>query len=540
MGKVAKKILVADKDIQLVEFLQDRIKDGRFQFILATNADNVKKVIENTTFFAAIVDFEAKDVLDNKVIDLLISKNIPVIPTVETLTLKVHKELLQYPIIDYVIRNNIAGKGYLSDLLQGLEYFSNKKVLICIDSNSTESINNLKQVFHSLLFTPIFVDSANEAMNILLNEPSIKIIYIDYQLKDKDGIELCTDIKTTFLKREFLIFGGTEEIDETTFLHNKIKGEFLKSGIDDFLSKPIDKERFNTHILSMMKMVKHKHRLDTYVSTVDKYVLVSITTLGGVIVYASDAFCEICGYSKDELIGHSHSIIRHPDMPSSIYRDMWSTIKSGHVWKGEIKNKKKNGDFYWVNSTIEPIYDEFGTVMGYQSVRFDITDKKYIEEISVTDKLTGLYNRRKFDEIFTYELNQLSRYPKDLSILMLDIDHFKIVNDTFGHQVGDDVLFKVSSLLQNCLRKTDTLFRWGGEEFIILCPYTNLEHAEQLAQKIRKQIEEFSFDIVGHKTISIGLSSIQFGDTVEEIITKTDKALYKAKENGRNRVEVGI
>jgi DNA-binding NtrC family response regulator len=318
MSKVAKKILVADKDIQLVEFLQERIKDGRFQFILATNADSVKKAIENTTFFAAIVDFEAKDASENKIIDLLLSKNIPVIPTVETLTLDMHKELLQYPIIDYVIRNNIAGKGYLSDLLQGLEYFSNKKVLICIDSSSIESINNLKQVFHSLLFTPIFIDSASEAMNILRNEPNIKIIYIDYQLKDKDGIKLCTDIKTTFQRREFLIFGGTEEIDESTSIHDKIKGEFLKSGIDEFLSKPIDKERFNTHILSMMKMVKHKHRLDTYISTVDKYVLVSITNLGGVIVYASDAFCEMCGYSKEELIGHSHSIIRHPDMPSSI------------------------------------------------------------------------------------------------------------------------------------------------------------------------------------------------------------------------------
>ena len=121
---------------------------------------------------------------------------------------------------------------------------------------------------------------------------------------------------------------------------------------------------------------------------------------------------------------------------------------------------------------------------------------------------------------------------------MLDIDHFKSVNDTFGHQVGDDVLFKVSTILQNCLRKTDTLFRWGGEEFIILCPYTNLENAEQLAQKIRKNIEEFEFDRVGHKTISIGLSSIKVCESAQEIITKTDKALYRAKENGRNMVEL--
>ncbi len=536
MPKSIKSILVADYDIQLVSFLQERIRDRRIQFVLATHFDHIVDLLENETFFAAIVDFEFRNEKGAKVIDYVIAKTIPAIATINELTPECHKEILQYPVIDYVIKNNLAGKGYLADLLYGLEYFYNKKVLICYGNREPHITEELVSLFRSLLFRPIVAKSVTEALERLEHDESINIVYVDEDLNGEDGLGLCREIKYRFGRRDMILFGGADSLGHL-FDFEKTKGEFLKSGVTDFFTRPIDKERFNTHILSMMKILKQKRRLDTYVETVDKYVLISITNLQGVIVYASDAFCDISGYSKDELIGKNHNIVRHPDMPNSIYEDLWQTIKSGKPWTGEIKNRKKNGDFYWVSITIEPIYDDNSVLMGYQSIRFDITDKKRVEELSVTDRLTGMFNRRKFEELLGYELAQHDRYGKELAVVMVDIDHFKEVNDTYGHPVGDKVLFEVAKLLSSCVRGSDSVCRWGGEEFVIISPHTDLKGALELGDKIRSRIASFTFHPTGHQTVSVGVTTVLPEDTEDLIVMRADAALYQAKTKGRNRVE---
>lgn len=205
-------------------------------------------------------------------------------------------------------------------------------------------MESLVQIFNSLLFEPLLATSMKEAKSILSKEDNLRVIYIDESIKGGSGIELCREIKQDIKFKDTVVFSGAQNKNDLMEL-KEIRGKFYKSGVKDFITVPVDKEEFNTNILSMMKIIKQKKRLDTYVETVDKYVLISITNLKGIIVYASDAFCKISGYSKKELIGKSHNIVRHPDMSSSIYEELWKTIKRGEVWSGEIKNKKKTGIF---------------------------------------------------------------------------------------------------------------------------------------------------------------------------------------------------
>lgn len=161
-----------------------------------------------------------------------------------------------------------------------------------------------------------------------------------------------------------------------------------------------------------------------------------------------------------------------------------------------------------------------------------------LEHLSVTDKLTGLFNRTKLDLVLSREIDRMSRSQEAFSVLIVDIDHFKQVNDQYGHQVGDQVLEQIAKLITCNTRKIDTVGRWGGEEFLIICPNTNRMGAKQLAEYIRIAISEHEFPPVGHKTASFGVSSFQVDDQAKNIVARADAALYAAKNGGRNRVEV--
>ena len=164
-------------------------------------------------------------------------------------------------------------------------------------------------------------------------------------------------------------------------------------------------------------------------------------------------------------------------------------------------------------------------------------EAEILEQLAITDSLTDLYNRHKLDKELTIENERAKRFNRCYGIILLDIDHFKKVNDTYGHQVGDLVLVDIAKLLKQQLRTTDTIGRWGGEEFIIICPETDKNGLITLAENLRKKIKDHSFPVINNKTSSFGLSLYQQGDEAKDIISRADKALYRAKEKGRNRVE---
>jgi diguanylate cyclase (GGDEF)-like protein/PAS domain S-box-containing protein len=213
-------------------------------------------------------------------------------------------------------------------------------------------------------------------------------------------------------------------------------------------------------------------------------------------------------------------------------------------------NKHEEAELYlseryiWVRVSFDPIFDDKGNLIMFVHIIRDITESKHLEEelrrLATTDKLTGAYNRTKFEEIIEREIERVKRYNKPLSMIMFDIDHFKKINDTYGHSAGDYVLKTIADIVRETIRKIDYLVRWGGEEFVIISSETNLEKAHALAERIREKTESYKFDKVGKVTVSLGVTEFKEQDTKDTLIKRTDDIMYKAKERGRNRVEVSI
>lgn len=285
-------------------------------------------------------------------------------------------------------------------------------------------------------------------------------------------------------------------------------------------------------------------KIAQYVEIMDKNILSSVTNLDGTIIEVSKAFCDLTGYAKDELVGKNHNILRHVDIKDSEYKIMWSFITNNKVWSGEVKNRKKDGSFYWVNTTIFPLFDDDNVKTGYMAIRHDITDKKIIEKLSMTDELTQLYNRRYFNEVFHQELNRAKRKNKSIAFLMLDVDHFKLYNDTYGHQEGDNVLAKIGQVLNNFSKRAgDFAFRLGGEEFGILFHEESSLEALHFANNLLKAVEELKIphatnSVSKFVTVSIGLvyTNVEKTTTLETLYKEVDSLLYKAKKLGRNQV----
>jgi diguanylate cyclase (GGDEF)-like protein len=174
----------------------------------------------------------------------------------------------------------------------------------------------------------------------------------------------------------------------------------------------------------------------------------------------------------------------------------------------------------------------------------DITERKKMEEelkkLATTDSLTQAYNRTKFDELVSMEVERVKRFDHPLSIIMFDIDNFKEVNDTYGHLAGDDVLKTIAVLVRKEMRKIDHFIRWGGEEFMIIAPETDLQRAEALTERIRKVVVSYRFDKVGRVTASFGVAEFRKDDSVDSFIKRADDALYIAKSKGRDRVEICV
>jgi diguanylate cyclase (GGDEF)-like protein len=170
----------------------------------------------------------------------------------------------------------------------------------------------------------------------------------------------------------------------------------------------------------------------------------------------------------------------------------------------------------------------------------DISERKRFEELlyrqSITDPLTNIYNRRFFMQMLEQEMERTRRYGKAFSVIMLDLDHFKSVNDRFGHSAGDMVLKSVADMIKGRIRKTDYFARWGGEEFIILLPETSVEDAAGLAEELREQLGSMTLPEVGGVTASFGVAGYRPSDTIDTILLRADNMLYEAKAAGRNCV----
>lgn len=290
----------------------------------------------------------------------------------------------------------------------------------------------------------------------------------------------------------------------------------------------------NRSVKKMHKKLAFVHgALTEQQKMINKYVLIIETDCQGIITDVNDAYCDSLGFKRTELIGKTHQSVRHNDMDKTFFQEMWQAISHDKTWSGEMFNYTVNKETKCFNTYIEPVFHHKVKV-GYRAICEDITDKKLIEKISITDKLTDIFNRLKLDELVVEQIETYQRYKIDFSIILIDIDNFKIVNDTFGHDVGDNVLRHLATCLQNRTRATDFVGRWGGEEFLIICPNTNAKNALIAAEYIRESIEQEHFDGVNSITLSLGVTGFIEKDTLDSIFKRADTALYKAKKSGKN------
>ena len=530
-----KRILLVDNSSAVRNVIKSLFQNTRgIKIYEASSLKDVKELMEKHSFFTVVSNLILPDSPNFEVLKLLSEKNLPTIVFSSSFEFK--EEASKYKnIIDYVLKDS-NGYKHIFNLISAVLFCYNEKVLIVDDS--TTQAEYLKKILEKLQLKVTRAENGIVALKTLEEENDFKLILSDYEMPNMNGLELLKKIRVNKHYNEIptLIITNNDT--------NNLKIEFYKYGANDILHKPVLQEELLSKVVNIFLSMKQIKEINTFNSLVDKNIITSTTDFAGKIISASEAFCEISGYTKEELIGKNHNILRHPDMPESVYTELWNTIKSGKVWKGEIKNLKKDGDFYWVKAIIEPNFSKNGTIIGFTALRYDITDKKLIEIISITDGLTQIYNRRYFDETFPKIINRAKRKNELVSFLFMDIDHFKQYNDNYGHQKGDEVLINFAKCLKDSLHRADDLaFRLGGEEFAIVYQTETKEKAIEFANQIRENIENMKLtheynSASSYITASMGLICKNANDITDNVYKEADDLLYEAKRNGRNQVRV--
>ncbi|MDO9240453.1 MAG: diguanylate cyclase, partial [Methylicorpusculum sp.] len=268
-----------------------------------------------------------------------------------------------------------------------------------------------------------------------------------------------------------------------------------------------------------------------------------ITDLSSIIVAVNPAFCEITGYKAEEVLGKGTSILRSCRHDNKFYHDLWDDLINNGHWRGEIWNRRKNGELYPQFLSISTIHDELGHASNYVGVFTDISQikqsKERLEHLAHYDPLTHLPNRLLIQSRLKHALEVAQRHGNRIAVLFIDLDHFKTVNDSMGHPMGDELLATVAQRLNHRLREEDSLGRLGGDEFLVVIEQMEKTlDAVELALSLLDRIAE-PFTLSNGQTVFIGASiGISLfpddADSVTELIQHSDSAMYLAKNQGRN------
>jgi len=338
-----------------------------------------------------------------------------------------------------------------------------------------------------------------------------------------DEFHVCEEVGCDFVQGYF--------IQKPTTEITKLKKNYLKKKIK---RKILLNNNFNLDDIYYSSNI--------YNDLIDKYIISSSTDCHGIITSVTSAFCYVSGYSRQELIGKSHNMVRHKDMNNSIFKELWSTVRNGNIWDGEIKNMKKNGESYWVEVKIIPNFNTKGEIIGFTSLRQDITDRKIVN----IDYLTNVWNKKYFDYILEKTINDLKDKDRFITLALIDIDNFKAYNDYYGHKKGDEALQLLTSCISKLLKKEEYLFRVGGEEFAILIIDKNQDEILELFDEIFKHINDLEIEhkknnkVSEYMTISCGIICTESKKIKKNtnLFVNADILLYEAKNSGKNKIEI--
>jgi len=322
----------------------------------------------------------------------------------------------------------------------------------------------------------------------------------------------------------------------TSIKDNRGIPEIIVSMFTDITETKVAQSRLANYAALLKKLIK-AIPMPMYVKDID-----------GVFIECNDRFCKLAGLNREDIIGNKLHSFFDKHAVREIKKVEMDLLKTGGHKEFELELTDAQGnkkEFAFYKETFTTVNE----IAGLICVMVDITMKNLLEdqlrkaneilrEQAIRDGLTGLYNHKMSLDLLEEEIKRAKRYSNSLSVLMLDIDYFKKVNDNYGHQTGDDVLVKVSEIIQENTRETDIAGRYGGEEFLIIFPQTVCKDALNTAVRINKALKEHNFKEGFTLTISGGLSEWQ-GENAAQLIKKADELLYKAKNGGRDKIESG-
>lgn len=306
-------------------------------------------------------------------------------------------------------------------------------------------------------------------------------------------------------------------------------------------------------------------------NALDLHLMVSEYDVKGKLLRANEAFFRFNGYLPEELAGAHYSVLSGDLRGAELNAGLWEQLRDGQAWRGTLRNRRKSGELYWVSATIVPFLDVWGQLKRVVALMTDISDsillservereQRLREDLSrlnrelatdaATDPLTGLPNKRAFDSFMLRAIEVSREAGQPISVVLLDIDHFKQVNDVYGHLAGDVVLKEIGRRWQQEIRSSDMLARIGGEEFCVVLPRASALHAERIAEKLRLATARSPIvvDVPGQElrliqlTASLGAATAEVAATAtpEGLVLAADGALYQAKGQGRDRVVAAL
>lgn len=262
------------------------------------------------------------------------------------------------------------------------------------------------------------------------------------------------------------------------------------------------------------------------------------------INFVSKSVFKLLGHSQDTLENNSikYASCIHPDDLQRVSKEVSDAIENrSYFFEHEpYRIVTKDGHIKWILDSTVVVRNKDDEITNFVGYLTDITELKNneiaLQNISRTDQLTKISNRMHTDEVLQNQYHRFYRDNEVCSIVLVDIDYFKLINDQYGHLVGDSVLVEFANLLKSSIRAEDVIGRWGGEEFLIILPHTDINQAMQLAEKLRRLVENYIFTTIKHKTASFGVATFEKGITIQKLLDTADNALYQSKNSGRNQV----
>lgn len=524
------KVLIVEDSKLITALYQQLFLSQPFEPIIHSSYQNAKTFLENTRepVFAAIVDVILPDKGNGEIVDLTLSYHIPTIVLSGSENGELLEKIQKKPIVDYIQKND--KKDFESALAMLNRLIRNQAIKILIVDDSSTYLALYTDLLHRQLFNVVKAEDGLQALQVLSQNPDIKLIISDYEMPHKNGLQLIEEIRKRFTKEllPVIIVSGVND--------HTVNGQCLKAGANDFIYKPFKQEEFYSRLYLNINFIeylaeieKNQVLLKQYKFAVDESSIVSKSDINGRIIYVNDAFCEVSGYTREELLGHNHNIIRHPETSLSIYQGLWSTILDKKVWHGVIKNRKKSGEVYYVDTTIVPILDKNGNIEEFISIRHNITtlvEQQFIIHRQVTDELTGLPNRQKLLEDLDL--------PGEKILILLNIDRFKEINDFYGFELADQILamaaLKIGELLQGSLR----LYKLPADEFVLMSDDgdTKAKEMEIFTGYLIEALQSVHWQVEGQEIVLNWSAGIAHGD--EKLLVKADFALQHAKTNKKS------